>query len=312
LEPFKVQVLLSTYNGEKYIDDQMKSLLSQEDVELHIVIRDDGSTDGTMMKLKKYKEEYPDLICISEKENIGVVGSFFDLISSSSAGYDYYAFCDQDDVWNNNKLIRGILLINQMQQGQPLMYCSTTQMVDEHLTPLSKWPSPPQQVLSPYNALIENVCVGCTMLINQEALNLVKSNPPYNLKNVIMHDWWIYLVVSTNGEIVFDPEPSILYRQHQSNALGGSTDGWINKWRKRSLRFLNGQNHYILSKQAKEFMSVYIHFITSKQCDDIDELLQTQQQSLFKRVVYTLKTPFYRQSTIDNIVFKMVFIAGKL
>ncbi len=312
MESFKVQVLLSTYNGEKYIDDQIKSLLSQEDVELHIVIRDDGSTDGTVGKLKKYIYQYPDRICISENENVGVVGSFFDLLGKASVGYDFYAFCDQDDVWNNNKLKRGISLINQIQKGQPLMYCSTTQMVNQHLAHLDIWPSPPQKSLSPYNALIENVCVGCTMIINKEALNLVKNNRPHNLKNVIMHDWWIYLVVSTFGEVVFDSEPSILYRQHQSNALGGSTDGWVDKWKKRFRRFLKGQNHYILSNQAMEFLAVYTQLMEPQQSNEIQHLIQIQQQNLFKRVIYIMKTPFYRQSTIDNIVFKMVFIAGKL
>ncbi|OAB43035.1 glycosyl transferase [Paenibacillus glacialis] len=290
----------------------MKSLLSQEDVELHIVIRDDGSTDGTMERLKIFIEQYPDRICISENENLGVVGSFFDLIGKASGGYDYYAFCDQDDVWNNDKLIRGISLINQMRPGQPLMYCSTTQMVDQYLNPLNIWPNSPEKPLSLYNALIENVCVGCTVLINEEALNMVRNKHPLNLENIIMHDWWIYLVVSTFGEVVFDSEPSILYRQHQSNALGGSTDDWMNKWKKRFKRFLKGQNHYILSNQAKEFMVVYAQEMNHEESNEIHKLIQTQQQNLFKRVIYIMMTPFYRQSTIDNLVFKMVLIAGKL
>jgi glycosyltransferase involved in cell wall biosynthesis len=312
LERCKVQVLLSTYNGEKYIDEQMKSLLSQEGVELYIIIRDDGSTDGTVGKLEKYIEKYPDRICISENGNLGAAGSFFDLIGKASDEYDYYAFCDQDDVWNKDKIIQAISHLIKKTAGQPLMYCSSTQMVDQHLNPLNIWPSPPQKQLSLYNALIENVCVGCTMLINKEALDIVKSNLPRNLKNVIMHDWWIYLCVSTFGEVVFDIEPSILYRQHQSNALGGSTDGWMDKWRKRSQRFLNGQNHFILSKQAKEFMSSFSQLMDNSQCSEIEELLQTQQRNLLKRVIYIMTTPFYRQSTIDNIVFKLVFIAGKL
>lgn len=311
MEQFRVQVLLSTYNGEKYIDDQLKSLLSQKSVELHIIIRDDGSSDGTVGKIHKYIAQYPGQISMTENENLGVVGSFFDLIGRATDGYDYYAFCDQDDVWNDNKLIKGIFLLTQKSQGQPLMYCAATQMVDQHLAPLNIWPNSPPKKLSLYNALIENVCVGCTMIINKKALNIVRSNPPFNLKNVIMHDWWIYLVVSTFGEVVFDSEPSILYRQHQSNALGGSTDGWMDKWKKRSRRFLNGQNHHILSNQAKEFKTVYTQLMDIKQRNEVNELIQIQQQNVVKRVIYILKTPFYRQSRIDNIVFKIVFIAGK-
>ncbi|MNP14181.1 hypothetical protein D3C76_1064940 [compost metagenome] len=244
--------------------------------------------------------------------NLGVVGSFFDLLGKASCGYDYYAFCDQDDVWNSKKLIQAVEHLNRKPAGQPLMYCSSTQMVDQYLNPLNVWPNPPQRPLSLHNSLIENVCVGCTMLINEDTLNMVRNNLPRKLEHVIMHDWWIYLCVSTLGEVVFDSEPAILYRQHQSNALGGSTDGWLNKWKKRYRRFLNGQNHYILSDQAKEFLSAFTPLMDDTQRNEIQELLQIQQLNVFKRVIYIMTTPFHRQSRIDNMVFKLVYIMGKL
>lgn len=307
----RVQVLLSTYNGEKHIDEQIHSLLSQNRVEIHILIRDDGSTDGTVGKLHHYMNLYPDKIILFEKKNVGVVSSFFELIQHSQANFEYYAFCDQDDVWKGDKLSRAIEHLQHRNQGKPLMYCSATQMTEQDLTPIGVWPAVPTKPLAYYNALIENVCVGCTIVMNKEAMELVKKNPP-NQMNIIMHDWWMYLIVSAFGEVVFDGEPSIFYRQHESNVLGGATDNWVNKWKKRFLRFYNGKNHYIISNQAKEFLSVFNHKMTIRQQNEVQKFIHSQQQNIFLRVFYVFKTPFYRQSAMDNIVFKLLYILAKV
>ncbi|AZH31400.1 glycosyltransferase family 2 protein [Paenibacillus sp. M-152] len=307
-----VQILLSTYNGAAYLDEQVESLINQKDVNIQIIIRDDGSTDDTVAKLNALKQRYPQQIILYPESNVGVIASFFDLIQKTSENFKFYAFCDQDDVWMPNKLSQAITLLKEKDGEQPLMYCSATQMVSQTLEPLKVWPADLARPLSFYNALIENVCVGCTMVINKETLQLVKKRIPASLKNIIMHDWWIYLCVSSFGEVVFDPKPSILYRQHQNNVLGGSTDGWVSKWKKRLSRFVKGKNRYILSKQARQFIQLYGQDLPRQLYTDLDCFLQNYQSGLFTRVQYIFRSPFYRQSLLDNLIYKLVFILGKL
>ncbi|MDN4088832.1 glycosyltransferase family 2 protein [Paenibacillus polymyxa] len=312
MHTFRVQILLSTYNGEQYIEEQISSLIRQEGVSVQILIRDDGSTDNTLEKLEHLKKLYPQQIVIFKGENRGVVQSFFDLILMSSNEFDVYAFCDQDDVWNKDKLITAVSSLNKFANNVPLMYCSATQMVDQWLTPMKKWPVALRRPLSHYNALIENVCVGCTMVFNKTTMELVKNNIPLNVKNVIMHDWWIYLCVSSFGRVVFDPQPSILYRQHHNNVLGGATNGWKSKWSKRWNRFINGKNHYILSRQAIEFAQTFQQKLDDQKQQEISRFISFQSKNIIKRAIYIFRAPFYRQSVIDNLIYKFVFIIGRL
>ncbi|MDP1510155.1 glycosyltransferase family 2 protein [Paenibacillus ottowii] len=308
----KVQILLSTYNGAAYLDEQVESLINQKDVEVQILIRDDGSTDDTVDKLSILEQRYPQQIRLCRENNVGVIASFFDLIERSSEAFDYYAFCDQDDVWMPNKLARAVARLREKDGSRPLMYCSATQMVSQNLEPLKVWPSDIPRSLSFHNALIENVCVGCTMVINKETLQLVKTRMPDTLDNIIMHDWWIYLCTSSFGEVIFDHEPYIWYRQHQNNVLGGSTDGWLGKWRKRLSRFVKGKNRYILSKQALQFVQLYGQDMPSQMYRDVERFLHSYHKGVLSRIKYIGQSPFYRQSRLDNWIYKFVFILGKL
>jgi glycosyltransferase involved in cell wall biosynthesis len=307
-----VQILLSTYNGEKYIDEQINSLLLQEGVDISIIIRDDGSSDGTLEKLEIFKQRYPQRFVVFQERNIGVVNSFFDLIHRTSNQFNYYAFCDQDDIWKSDKLIRAISYLQDQKKEVPLMYCSSTLMVDQELVPIKTWPPIPLRELTIYNALVENVCVGCTIVINSTALDIVKKNPLNRLHNVIMHDWWIYLCVSSLGKVYFDEEPSILYRQHPNNIYGGLVDGVMPKWKKRISRFVEGRNYYILSKQAHEFLLSYSTLLDARIKNDILQFLSSQNKNIVKRINYIRKSPFYKHSSIDNLIYKFLFILGKL
>ncbi|WP_263560859.1 glycosyltransferase family 2 protein [Paenibacillus polymyxa] len=308
----RVQILLSTYNGAAYLDEQIESLINQKDVEVQILIRDDGSTDDTVDKLSILEVRYPEQIRLCRESNVGVIASFFDLIERSSEAFDYYAFCDQDDVWMPNKLARAVAQLREKDGSRPLMYCSATQMVSQNLEPLKVWPADIPRSLSFHNALIENVCVGCTMVINKETLQLVKTRMPDTLNNIIMHDWWIYLCTSSFGVVIFDHEPYIWYRQHQNNVLGGSTDGWLGKWRKRLSRFVKGKNRYILSKQARQFVQLYGQDMPSQMYSDVELFLHSYHKGVLSRIKYIWQSPFYRQSRLDNWIYKFVFILGKL
>ncbi|MEK4438306.1 glycosyltransferase family 2 protein [Paenibacillus sp. FSL K6-2862] len=307
----KVCIMLSTYNGVKYIDEQMESLLAQLEVDVQINIRDDGSSDGTVQKLNEYAKSHPDQIRVVKGENLGVVGSFFELMCQTEPVYDYYAFCDQDDVWKPEKLSRAVTKLQLGHSNVPLMYCSSTQMVDQDLNNLNVWPTLPPKPLSMYNAMIENCCVGCTVVLNPITFEQIRGSIPSDLKQVIMHDRWIYLYVSAFGEVIFDKEPMILYRQHQGNVLGGGSEGWLMKWKNRLKRFFS-EGSFSLSKQASLFLVTYGEYLSAQQKNDIQGFLSHLDSSWVKRIRYAFKMPFYRQASLDNLVLKLIYVLKKV
>ncbi|ANS76044.1 hypothetical protein AWM70_16860 [Paenibacillus yonginensis] len=321
----RIQVLLSTYNGEKYLREQLESVLSQQGAELHLLIRDDGSKDGTVRILKEFTVASPEAVHYIAGENKGAKGSFFELIAESSPGMDYYAFCDQDDVWMEDKLQRAVALLKQAYQNQeeaiatnrgalpiPLVYCSSTQMVDPELNPIGIWPGEPQKTPTVYNSLVENIAVGCTMVMNRAAMELIKEHLPQHPERVIMHDWWVYLVISTFGEVVFDKMSSILYRQHESNVQGGQTEGWLMKWKSRYNSFKKGQLGNKFSKQAEEFLDCYGELLFNEHKQAIQVFLDTLSKNVWLRFFYAVRTPFYRHSTLDNLVLKIIYTLGQV
>ena len=131
----KVQVLLSAYNGEKYLEEQIRSILAQEHKQLTLLIRDDGSTDHTIDIIKRYADNYENVAYYTGK-NLGVQQSFFNLMKHADKTADFYAFADQDDVWMPDKITRAIALLEKESTDLPLLYASETKLVDEHLAEL--------------------------------------------------------------------------------------------------------------------------------------------------------------------------------
>lgn len=206
----KALVMLSCYNGEKYLKTQLNSIFSQEDCEITVLARDDGSKDGTVKILEKSGAKY------YRGENIGAAASFFDLIYRAEKEYDadIYAFCDQDDFWFSDKLATAGRLI--MDNTGPAMYFSNQIVTDERLNPMYNTGFSPR--FTPGAAMAKNCAVGCTIVINRQMLELIAKSSP---KGISMHDTWIYRVAAfTECSICFDPKPHIFYRQHSENSIG--------------------------------------------------------------------------------------------
>ena len=162
-----IQILMSTYNGENYLREQLDSLLNQTYENIKILIRDDGSKDGTIQILKEYSEKYPNKIeCIFD-ENIGVIKSFFELMKKSDEKCNYFAFCDQDDFWLKEKVEKAI---EQIKEEIPFLYCSNTILVDENLKILKI--NNEKKEIDLNNILVENCATGCTVVINNKLLKL--------------------------------------------------------------------------------------------------------------------------------------------
>lgn len=212
----RVAVLMSTYNGQEYIQQQIESILPQLSPADILFIRDDGSTDETANIIARFSDDRIRLICGS---NIGFGRSFFHLIYNIDPEYNAFLLSDQDDIWLPGKIERAALSVRT--QTKPTLYCSRLKLVDKNLKLLGFSPDfkrPPQL----WNALCENIATGCTVALNLPALELIREVPLETIQTerIKYHDWWLYLCISAFGKIQFDTEALILYRQHGKNSIG--------------------------------------------------------------------------------------------
>jgi Glycosyltransferases involved in cell wall biogenesis len=306
----RVQVLLSTFNGAKFIDEQLHSLLIQQGVEVSVLIRDDGSQDDTVERIRHLAERHPAQITLLRADNRKLPFSFMELIRLTSNTADYYAFCDQDDIWEQGKLARAVAMLQSRDPNRPLLYCSSTTLVDRNLNVLGKGPSVPNRCLTLQNALLENVAIGCTCVFNNCALSLVKKHLPRQYDRIVMHDWWLYLSVSAFGEVVYDKESYILYRQHSASTVGGSVNA-IGQWKKRVRKYVGGKMSHVHTRQASKFIECYESELNPRFQEEIRRFIDSQQQGWGARLAYALSSPLYRQSALDNLVYKLLILLGK-
>jgi len=212
-------VLMSTYNGAAYVEEQLRSILAQLPEDGQVLVRDDGSSDGTLARVQALADAR---VSARAGRNLGFGPSFLSLLCEVPAEADLVLFSDQDDVWLPGKIERARRALQALGEG-PALYGSAQLLVDEALKPLQPtrpWPNAP----SFQGALVENVITGCTAAMNGPAVRLLQqAGVP---EGVRFHDWWAYLVVSAFGKVVFDPEPTLLYRQHGANQIGHGAGWW--------------------------------------------------------------------------------------
>lgn len=217
--PTRVIVLMSTFNGERFVVEQMRSILNQLPADGRIIVRDDGSSDTTVSRVAQVDDPR---IAVTQGSNVGFARSFLTLLNDAPRDGEMIMFADQDDVWLPGKVERAWKALS-MQRDRPALYCSAQMLADDRLRPIhitERWPCEPSFA----NALAENVVTGCTAALNPAAVALLRAaGVPQRVR---FHDWWMYLVVSAFGVVVFDPEPTLLYRQHGANQIGHGAGWW--------------------------------------------------------------------------------------
>lgn len=228
----KVAVLMSTYNGEKYLPEQIDSILAQNDVIVKLYIRDDGSEDGTINIINDYVKKNTNIVFMAES-NVGVGNSFMSLVYKAASQYDYYAFADQDDIWLKNKLKRAISRITD--DIKPVLYCSNQILVDSEKRKIGlRYHEIPD--VSWTQILCNNQISGCTMVWNrpfQIILNQLNRRPSSELLINRIHDVWVGMAAAVTGTIIYDSKGFILYRQHDSNVVGIKELPVWTEWRKK-------------------------------------------------------------------------------
>ena len=333
----KIQVLMSTYNGEVYLREQLDSILKQDCktrglAKLSVLIRDDGSTDGTQKILQEYQENYPDAVRWVRGENCGVIQSFFWLMVAADEDADYYAFADQDDYWMPDKLSEGIRAVKKLDRHdhkksgkrngkavvepqKPVLYCCRPKLVDAQLQELPVDIKRPPIRTGFGNALIENVVTGCTIVMNKELRELAIQELP---QFTTMHDRWLYLIASCFGVVIYDETPHISYRQHGGNVMGTSNSRFA-ELRERLGRFRKRRTD--ISRQTAEFLRIFGDLSKEKlenygndeqvaECLKLADELIEAKYSFGKRVRLVRSRKLYRQRKNDNRIFRFLILLG--
>lgn len=296
----KVEILLSTYNGEKYLEQQLESIYMQDYPNIETLVRDDGSTDGSKEILRRYTGNMK--LKAIYGDNIGACLSFFELLKLSSEDVSYYAFCDQDDVWDNNKISHAIQALSKLPASKPALYCTRTKLVDENLHFIS-YSRYAKRGPSFGNALIESIIYGCTTVINKPLRDLVIKNIP---NHAFMHDWWLYLVASAFGTIIYDKEPHHLYRQHSSNKFG-VRHTFFSEWYDRIRRIIKNNQIHLTMNQNKEFFNIYLDQLNEKKRRTIEKLI-FRNENLSNKIQCFLSIDLYRQYILDDIIFRILLL----
>jgi glycosyltransferase involved in cell wall biosynthesis len=263
-----VAILLCTHNGARFLTEQLDSLQNQTHQNWVVIASDDGSTDQTLEILQQYQAKWlAGKLTIRSGPQKGFCQNFLSLACDFNIRADYYAFCDQDDVWLPSKLIVALENITGNQKAEvPYLYCGRTKYVTDKLKPCGMSPLfvfPP----SFRNALVQSIAGGNTMVFNQAAKSLLEKVGPVDVPS---HDWWIYQLISgVEGDVVYDPSPQLLYRQHEFSLVGGNNSfsakmerfwmllqGRFQKWNSQNIKALN-QALYLLSKSNKEIFRMF-------------------------------------------------------
>lgn len=210
----EVTVLLSTYNGERHLDAQLESIAMQT-IPCHVAVRDDGSSDSTMEALDRWSTSLN--LDVVRGSNLGPARSYLELMVSAPSA-PYYAFADQDDVWDRDKMEVAVGRLSVGAQAIPSLYFSATRVVDEGLNLLSRSHLHPNDAADFSKVLVRSFASGCTMVFNRALLDLIVSRPNFD---AMMHDSWLHKVcLAVGGNVVYDPVPHLDYRQHGSNFVG--------------------------------------------------------------------------------------------
>lgn len=304
-----VAILLCTYNGGRYLGEQLDSLATQTLPGWHLWVSDDGSTDGTLGILAARAQQWPaDRMTTLRGPARGATANFLTLACNPDIDADYYAYCDQDDIWEPEKLARAVVWLDTVSSDIPALYCSRTRSVDENncelgFSPLNERPP------SFANALVQNVAGGNTMVFNRAARALLREAGA-NLV-VAFHDWWTYLVVAgCGGRVHYDPWPSLRYRQHDDNVIGLGDMTWRG-YETRIRTLWGGRFQRWVGANIKALDAVRPSLTSTNQAA-LTNFAAARDLPLLSRLRALRRSGVYRQTLLGNLGLSAAAILGKI
>lgn len=304
----KVAILLCTYNGQSYLAEQLDSFQDQSHSNWEVWASDDGSEDDTLALLETYRKKWhPNRLSIHLGPAQGFAANFISLTCKASIDANYYAYSDQDDIWEIDKLERAVRWLETIPDNIPALYCSRTLLVGSAnneigLSPL--FTKPPSFA----NALMQNIGGGNTMVFNKAAralLREVSQETP-----VTTHDWWAYMVVTgCGGKVFYDSSPSLRYRQHDGNLVGMNASWQARFKRIRMLwegRFQNWNDINIAGLRKLQ------HKLTPENRQTLERFASARQMSLIPRLIHLKRSGIYRQTLFGNLGLIAAAVFGKI
>ena len=304
-----VSIILGYYNGNKYLKEQIQSILRQSHQNFDIFISDDHSSVAPDMNiLGLTTEEAKKVHITTQANNLGFCKNFLITLAKVDKPSDYFAFSDQDDLWHPDKIENALKLLSQHPEDKPAVYCSRTNISDETghtvlgMSPLFK------KTPSFSNALVQSIAGGNTMVFNRAARDIIVRSTTNT--QVVSHDWWCYQIITgTGGVVLYDTNPSLNYRQHQEN-LVGSNDSWFARltrvrylWEGK-LRTWNDINLTALVKNRDQLTLDNQHLL--------DLFITMRQSSLCKRLYLMKRARLYRQTILGNIGLLVAIFFNKV
>ena len=287
----EVAILLATYNGEKYVAEQLQSLKDQSFQNFVCYIHDDNSTDNTVFIVKEFENKYPGQFKLVRYEGgHGAVGNFMSLARyvRNNTKEPYIMFCDQDDYWYPTKIEKQIKYLKKMDHPDVphLVYCDQ-EIVDGELDTIAPsgmdYSKRKAGVDDSFKELVfENCAAGCTMAINRPELEIAIDNVVE--ENVIMHDWWFMLIARCFGDIGYINESLMKYRQHGTNTLGADNkalSGKIIKYLHAMKKSMHGKAVHVkkCEKQVIDISKINIKCVYKNEIDSIVGIIQKNKVS---------------------------------
>lgn len=304
----RVAILLCTYYGQSYLAEQLNSFEAQSHSNWVVWASDDGSEDHTQAILESYRKKWSEgslFVCSGPAE--GFVANFLSLTCNESIEADFYAYSDQDDIWDSDKLARGVSWLQTVPDEVPGLYCSRTRLVDVNnneigISPLFSRPP------SFANALMQNIGGGNTMLFNEAARRLLREAG--ERQPVVSHDWWAYLVISgCGGQVFYDSEPTLRYRQHSGNLIGTNSN-WSARFKRIRMLFEGRFKYWSDSNIAA--LNALEHRLTPENQAIFKKFSMARKKSLIPRLVQLKRSGVYRQTILGNIGLAVAAVFGKI
>ena len=273
----KICVIMSTYNGERYITQQLESIFQDRKHEIVLYVRDDGSKDATVDIIKKYSDQHDVQIEINEGKNVGAERSFLEALRECPEA-EYYAFCDQDDVWIDGKLSAAIKEMSA--ENQPVLWCSDYEVTDSNLHVLIP-SSLKEPVSDSLRAIFYNNVPGCTMVFNRALLQEIRK---IRISEIRMHDIMAINVALITGKVIFSKNPYVLYRQHADNVLGYRHKKIkIDEWLKDKIELIRNKEKYSTAEYAKAVLDAFACQMDENQKKEY-ELISRMNEGLIIRL----------------------------
>jgi glycosyltransferase involved in cell wall biosynthesis len=293
-----VLILMGTFNGERFIREQLDSIAAQTHKNWKLVVSDDGSTDQTVKIINSWITAIGgnrvELRCGPKK---GFVHNFLSMACDPRLNADYYAFCDQDDVWFEDKLARAIEILKTAGNAQETLYCGRTIYTDENLkiigtSPLCK------RAPRFENALVQSLAGGNTMIFNQLTKSLLDATGTVAHTS---HDWWLYQLVSgVRGRVIYDSEPKLFYRQHTGALIGGKTGLKSIVTRLRQL-FSNCYRGYHAQNIPALIMAR--QYLKHRNNEKLESFSSLRNDKLLNRLLVGVRIRLYRQCFLETLIF---------